>query len=133
MKKELFLKLENHETIKIYQGHKQKFKIKETMKAIKTLNTIALCIPIFISLFAIFERGLLALALFSTMVTGSIQIILAFKYWQKNPKNIFIKIYFFIVAVFFFFLCYSDGSWIWYLPPVLCLYLSLLIYTHEIK
>lgn len=103
------------------------------MKAIKTLNTIALCIPIFISLFAIFERGLLALALLSTMVTGLIQTILAFKYCQKNPKNIFIKIYFFIVAVFFFFLWYSNESWIWYLPPFLCLYLSLIIYTNEIK
>lgn len=103
------------------------------MKAIKTLNTIALCIPIFISLFAIFELGLLALALLSTMVTGLIQIILAFKYWQENTKNIFINIYFFIVALFFFFLCYSNESWIWYLPPVLCLYLSLLIYTYETK
>lgn len=73
------------------------------MKAIKTLNTIALCIPIFISLFAIFESGLLALALLSTMVTGLIQMVLAFKYWQENPKNIFINIYFFIVAVFFSF------------------------------
>ncbi len=103
------------------------------MKAIKTLNTIALCIPLFIALFAIFERGLLVLALLSTMVTGLIQIILAFKYWQENPKNVFIKIYFFIVTVFFFFLCFFDQGWIWYLPPMLCLYLSLLIYTNEIK
>nr|WP_315157353.1 hypothetical protein [uncultured Flavobacterium sp.] len=103
------------------------------MKTIKTLNTIALCIPIFISLFAIFERGLLALALLSTMVTGLIQIILAFKYWQENTKNIFINIYFFIVALFFFFLWFSTESWIWCLPPALCLYLSLLIYTHETK
>jgi hypothetical protein len=103
------------------------------MKAIKTLNTIALCIPIFISLFAIFASEILALALFSTMVTGLIQMILAFKYWQENPKNIFIKIYFFIVAVFFFFLNYFNESWIWFLPPVLCLYLSIIFYTHEIK
>jgi hypothetical protein len=103
------------------------------MKAIKTLNTIALCIPIIISLFAIFESGLFALALLSTMVTGLIQIILAFKYWQENPKNIFIKIYFFIVAVFFFALCFTNESWIWYLPPAICLYLSILIYTNENK
>lgn len=103
------------------------------MKAIKTLNTIALGIPIFISLFAIFESGLLTLALLSTMVTGLIQIILAFKYWQENPKNIFIKIYFFNATLFFFLLCFFNKSWIWYLPPALCLYLSILIYTNENK
>jgi len=103
------------------------------MKAIKNLNTIALSIPLFIAFFSIFERGLLALALLSTMVTGLIQVILAFKYWKENPKNVFIKIYFFIVSVFFFFLCFFDESWIWYLPPILCLYLSILIYTNEIN
>lgn len=101
------------------------------MKAIKVLNTIALGIPIFITLCGLFENGLLALL--STMATGLIQIILAFKYWQEYPKNVFIKIYFFGVALFFLLLFFFNENWIWYLPPILCLYLSLLIYTYEIK
>lgn len=103
------------------------------MKAIKNLNTIALSIPIFIALCAIFESSILALALLSTMATGIIQLILAFKYWQENPKDISIKVYFSIVTIFFFFLFFFNESWIWYLPPILCFYLSLIIYTNEIK
>lgn len=103
------------------------------MKAIKNLNIIALSIPLFISLFALFENGLFVLALLSTMITGAIQILLAIKYWQEHPKNVLIKIYFLGVTLFFLLLYFYVTNWIWCLPPLLCIYLSVLIHTNEIK
>jgi hypothetical protein len=103
------------------------------MKAIKNLNIIALSIPLFISLFALFEKGIFVLALLSTMITGAIQILLAIKYWQEHPKNVLIKIYFLGVTLFFFLLYFYATNWIWCLPPLLCIYLSFLIHTNEIK
>lgn len=103
------------------------------MKAIKNLNIIALGIPLFISLFALFENGFLVLALLSTMITGAIQILLAIKYWQEHPKNVLIKIYFLGVTLFFLLLYLYSTFWIWCLPPFLCIYLSILIHTNEIK
>jgi hypothetical protein len=73
------------------------------MKNLKTLNTIALLIPICIGLLGFISEGFFMLAAVSTMATGFIQIVVGLFYWIKFPKSIFIKIYFFVVALFFFY------------------------------
>ncbi|WP_438965885.1 hypothetical protein [Flavobacterium sp.] len=97
---------------------------------LKALNTIALFIPIFIGLLGLMAEGLFILAALSTMVTGLIQVVLGILYWIKFPKSISIKIYFLIVIIFFLLLFSKIAdNWIWFLPPILCLYLSILVYS----
>ena len=100
------------------------------MKGLKVLNTIAIGIPISFALLSLINDSYLMTALVSTMATGFLQIVIGFIFWFEYPKNIAIKIYFAGVAFFFIssWLSYFD-SWIWFLPPVLCLFLSILIYT----
>jgi hypothetical protein len=100
----------------------------------KTLNNIAILIPIFIGLLGIIEESLIILALVSTMATGFIQIIVGVMYWIKFPKSIHIKIYFFFVIVFFILLfTIIADEWVWLLPPILCIYISTLVYSLKEK
>ena len=64
------------------------------MKSLKILNTVAIGIPIIISLFAVFNEEILLVALGATMITGFLQLIAACIYWLKHPANTHIKIYF---------------------------------------
>lgn len=99
------------------------------MSALKILNSIAIGIPIFFALLSIIDDDFLMTVLFSTMATGFLQVVTGFIFWYKYPENIAIKIYFAGVAFFFTSLWLSYfGSWIWFLPPALCLFLSILIY-----
>ncbi len=106
------------------------------MKTIKYLNTIAIGIPIFILLFGIISEGALMLSAISTILTGFIQLILGIILLFKFKEKIHYKIYFISVIIFF-------SLWIWsptinkvdyftytliYIPPILAIYLSILIY-----
>ncbi|MEL1247849.1 hypothetical protein [Flavobacterium helocola] len=106
------------------------------MKIIKYLNTIAIGIPIFILMFGIINEGALMLSAISTILTGFIQLILGIILLFKFKENIHYKIYFISVILFF-------ALWIWnptinkvdyftytliYIPPILAIYLSTLIY-----
>lgn len=97
---------------------------------LKTFNSIALFIPIFFCLLGLIAEGFLMLAVLSTMITGFIQIIIGISYWIKFPNSIHIKIYFLVVIIFFLLLFFKTTyDWIWFLPPVLCIYISILIYS----
>jgi hypothetical protein len=106
------------------------------MKIIKNLNTLAIGIPIFILLFGIISKGALMLSVISTILTGFIQLILGIILLFKFKENIHYKIYFISVIILF-------SLWIWsptinkvdyftytliYIPPILAIYLSILIY-----
>lgn len=100
------------------------------MKTLKVLNTIALAIPIVISLFVVIDEMFIIYALFSTMATGAIQLIIGIIYWREYPKSYIIKIYFLLVTFFFLSLYFSlFRTWIWFLPPFLSVFLSIMIYT----
>ncbi|NNT72438.1 hypothetical protein HKT18_09450 [Flavobacterium sp. IMCC34852] len=102
------------------------------MKGLKVLNTIALAIPISFALLSIVDDGLLIAAVVSTMATGFIQLMASIYFWVEYPKSIHIKIYFFFVGTFFFLLFTKlTDDWYWVMPPILCLYLSVLIYTKK--
>ena len=110
------------------------------MGIIKTLNSIAIGIPIVLALIGYFTNDLsgnyFGFALFSTILTGFIQLILGIILLFKFKENIHYKIYFLGVIMFF-------SIWIWcpiinkvdyftytliYIQPILAIYLSILIY-----
>ena len=110
------------------------------MKTIKYLNTIAIGTPIILASIGYFTNDLsgnyYGFALFSTILTGFIQLILGIILLFKFKENIHSKIYFIGVILFF-------SLWIWspsigkvdyftytliYIPPILAIYLSVLIY-----
>ena len=101
------------------------------MKRLKILNTVAIAIPIIISLFAIFNEEILLVALGTTMITGFLQLVAACIYWLKHPTNIHIKIYFAAVAVFFamLYIFFDRYEFLFAMPAVLCIYLSFIIYS----
>jgi len=110
------------------------------MKTIKFLNTIAIGIPIILATIGYIINDIsgnyYGYALFSTILTGLIQIILGIILLFKFKNNIHYKIYFANVIIFF-------ALWIWspiinkidyftytliYIPPILAIYLSIMIY-----
>lgn len=108
------------------------------MKAIKILNTIAVGTPIILLLMdsIIRDEGFAAYALFSTMFTGFVQVMLSLSLVRKFPENIHYQIY--IVAVISFFVLwfivhsfdfYDFGFFLLFIPPSLAVYLSVLIYS----
>jgi uncharacterized protein YqjF (DUF2071 family) len=100
------------------------------MKALKVLNTIAIGIPITIAMLGFIDEMFIIYALFSTTATGAIQVVTGILFWIKFPTNTFIKIYFGLVVLFFISLFISFyTNWIWFLPALLTVYLSVLIYS----
>jgi hypothetical protein len=104
------------------------------MKALKVLNTIAIGIPISFALLSLINDSYLMTALVSTMATGALQVVTGLLFWQEFPKNRYVKIY--LLGVLFFFSCLAFSilsDLIWCLPPTLCLYLSILVYSLKSK
>jgi len=102
------------------------------MKALKALNTIALAIPISIAALGVFDENFLLIALVLTMVTGFMQVVIGLLFWLEYRNNHYIQLYFFVVAAFFVMLLLeATNDWLWCIPPILCVYLSILIYTKK--
>lgn len=113
------------------------------MIIIKTLNTIAIGIPIILASIGYLTNDLsgnyYGFALFSTILTGLIQIILGIILLFKFKDNKHYKIYV-VSVIMFFLLCivstpinkidYYTYSLI-YVPPLLAIYLSILIYKKQ--
>jgi hypothetical protein len=102
------------------------------MKTIKILNTIAVGIPIILMLIGIIKQDsageFIGYALFSTMFTGFVQVVLGILLLIRFPNNRYYQIYIVSVISFFvlWFIVYSLLLWI---PPCLAVYLSILIYS----
>lgn len=100
------------------------------MRALKVLNSIAIGIPIAFLLITILDESFLLYAALSTMAKGFIQVLTGFYYWNEFPRSKAIKIYFFFVALFFFLLTTPIPiEWFVVLPPALCIYFSILVYS----
>ena len=111
------------------------------MKAIKYLNTFAIGVPIILILLAPFDGEILFYSMFSMVLTGALQTILAIAFWIKNKNNFFIRIYF-LLSIAFFLIFYVFNNFrlddvfsfqFWAMPILLALYLSLIIYTWKEK
>ncbi|SDJ58596.1 hypothetical protein [Flavobacterium noncentrifugens] len=102
------------------------------MKDLKKLNTIALLMPVSTLLFYPWMKdGIFIFALLLTMVTGFLQAIAGLSFWWRFPKNNYIRVYLLSVIIFFPLKYFTDQDWLWGIPLVLCLYLSILIYNSK--
>ena len=113
------------------------------MKIIKILNTIAIGIPIILASIGYFSNdqsgNFYGFALLSTILTGFIQIILGIILLFKFKENKHYKIYL-VLVIIFFMLCFVGTTinkidyytyTLIYIPPILALYLSILIYKKQ--
>lgn len=110
------------------------------MKTIKYLNTFAIGLPFFILItYFIYKDNSIFWALYSTMVTGFIQVTLSIFLLIKNPKDKFILGYLASVVLFLLLWYFNDiflysTFLIWTLiaiPPILAIYLSCIIYKQK--
>lgn len=101
------------------------------MRTLKALNTLALAIPVVVAVFGIIDAAFLMYALMSTMATGFIQVGVGLFLWSERPTYIPIIAYLLLVAVFFSLWRFTDYNWIWVMPPTLCGYLSILVYSQK--
>lgn len=107
------------------------------MKTIKYLNTFAVGLPFLILLtYPIYLDTSIFYALYSTMITGFIQVILGLVMLFREPKNKFIITYL-ITVLLFFLLWYLNMNvfnsdymtfFLFSVPPILAIYLSIIIY-----
>lgn len=113
------------------------------MKTIKYINTFAISLPIVLGLIGIIIKdsagNYLGYALFSTMLTGFLQVTLGLILFFINPKKLDIIIYL-TAVILFFLLCYLNATYIdsdnltyilYAVPPTLAVYISVLIYKKE--
>ena len=110
------------------------------MKILKYINTFAIGLPILLLILGIIINDAagnwIGLALFSTILTGLIQVLLGLFLLIKNIKNKYLNTY--IIAVILFFLLtylnvnifYSDIFYffLYPIPLILATYFSLIIY-----
>nr|WP_294784725.1 hypothetical protein [uncultured Flavobacterium sp.] len=111
------------------------------MKTIEKLNTFAIGLPMLILLtYPIVKEGALFYALLSTIITGFVQVLLGIKLIFEQPKNRYIQIYI-AGVILFFLLCIVQieiyNEYLRFLllsfPPILAIYLSIIIYKKAKK
>jgi len=110
------------------------------MKTIKYTNTFAISLPFLIAItYPIFEDTAIFFSLYSTMLTGFLQVLLGVILFFRRPDNKPIITYLSAVGSFFL-LWYLNANFIdsdaltyclFIVPPILALYLSLIIYKTE--
>lgn len=110
------------------------------MKVIKILNTFAITLPFVILIaYPIFKEAVFIYAMFSTMVTGFIQVVLGVKMLINEPTNKHLQNYISGVVLFFTFLFFNSQSRsydtisciLFATPPILAVYLSVIIYKKK--
>lgn len=110
------------------------------MKIIKYINTFAIALPFLIALtYPIIEENAIFLSLYSTKVTGFVQVILGITLFFKNPKDKFFKAY--LISLLLFFGLWYFNMNVYYvnfltnfllpIPLILAVYLSVLIYKRK--
>ena len=115
------------------------------MKSLNYLNYFFVGLPVTLILLGFLidpQRGnLIGYGLFSTILTGLFQVIICIKMLIDEPKDKYLKTY--IVSVILFFLMwlinvqllYSDIIYfiLLFIPPILALFLSIIIYKKTNK
>lgn len=109
------------------------------MKDLKLINTIAILIPVSLFISGFINPLGFYLSIYSTILTGSLQIIIGIKFWLKFKKKIPIKIYFLLVMIFFGLWYYNTNikyidilTWpLTSTPLILCIYISIILYSKK--
>jgi hypothetical protein len=108
------------------------------MKALKYMNSVAIGIPMLLLIsYPFFNQSSVIFAILSMIVTGIIQFVLALKLYVQSTDNLHLKIYFYAVLSFFVLWVINGlidyNEIITYIlfptPIVLCIYLSVIIYS----
>jgi hypothetical protein len=113
------------------------------MKTLKVLNTVAIGIPIFLTILAVLINdsagNYISYALFSTVLTGLIQVILGINLLYNDSKNS--KLILYIVTVLLLFVLWFLNAQIFKsdiltymlfpIPLLLAIYLSIIIYSQK--
>lgn len=98
------------------------------MTANQQNNLLAIGIPITIGFFGIFSILALAIALLSTIITGILQITIAYNLLDQHYKNKHLQIYFFTCILFFSLWIFTTWEWIFLIPAILALYMTLIVH-----
>lgn len=106
------------------------------MTAIKYINTIAISLPFVMLLsYPFIEEGAFIFSLLSTMATGFLQVLIAFKMLYDGKCDTKIYTYFAGVTLFFIlWYCFPNTNYtfiIFSLPLILAIYLSVLVYSEK--
>jgi hypothetical protein len=110
------------------------------MKTLRYINTFAVGLPLLIlATYPLTNDGALIYGLLSTMITGFLQVCIAFKMLYDGIRDKCIYVYFGGVTLFFILWHYFAGPsynttsslFIFSLPPVLAIYLSVLVYSEK--
>lgn len=100
------------------------------MKILKFINAFAIGLPILLALLSIIDNDMLFWAIYSTILTGALQVIIAIVLLYIYPKNCLLHLYFFITTLFFvlaWFVIYNMFAM--GIPLLLALYLTYIIYN----
>lgn len=111
------------------------------MKNLKLANSISIAIPIILLIYGIFDGIGFYLSAYSMVITGLIQLIIGVIFWIKFKEDLNIKIYFTLVLLFFSTWYFNENIFYideltWPListPPLLAIYLSVIIYKKAYK
>ena len=115
------------------------------MKTLNYLNFFFVGSPITLILLGLLfdpqQGNLIGYGLFSTILTGLFQVVIGIQMLIDEPKNKYLKIYTVAVILFFLMLLinvqllYSDLIYfiLPFIPPVLAIYLSVIIYKKAYK
>lgn len=111
------------------------------MKDIKLVNSIAIAIPLILLIYGFIDETGFYLSAYSMIITGFSQLIIGIIFWIKFKYDLNIKIYFTLVLLFFSLWYFNENilyidelTWPLILtPPILAIYLSIIIYKKANK
>lgn len=98
------------------------------MTGTQQLNSLVIGLPLAIALFAIFKTGILVFALLATIITGFVQISIGLGLLFDHYKNRHLQIYFLLCTLFFSLWYATDWEWIWVLPLILAIYMTIILH-----
>jgi len=103
------------------------------MKNILQLNYFFVGVPIALGLLGFVYNPLWFFAAITPILTGFFQVIQAIcLYIEKDFRNRYLSIYFIVTILFFILWINTSWQWIWALPPILAIYLTVIFFI-EVK
>lgn len=108
----------------------------ESLKVMRTLNKLNYFMVGFPLIMAVggllYEEYLWIYGLLFTIVTGSFQVIVGLgMFINSGCRNKYLGIYLILVAVFFLLWTITDWKWVAALPPILAVYMTVLLFVES--
>ncbi|KAF2519603.1 hypothetical protein E0W68_04465 [Flavobacterium salilacus subsp. salilacus] len=103
------------------------------MKPLKHINFFFVGFPLFLGGLGFIMPGLWMIAALFTILTGGFQVVAALG-WTiiKGYKNVPLIIYWVLTVVFFVMWYLTNWGWIWFLPPFLAMYFTIILHYLKI-